>query len=78
MQLVEMMLWFGTVRYVLHLERFNTLNGLDEFTGHAFIISISNADSKVAVSLSYSSLLISRTLCERLSYSRIRASYSSS
>ena len=33
MQLVEMMLWFGTVRYVLHLERFNTLHGLDKFTG---------------------------------------------
>lgn len=33
MQLVEMMVWFGTLRYVLHLERSNTLNGLDEFAG---------------------------------------------
>ena len=40
-QLVEMMLWFGTLRYALHLERFNTLNGLDEFAGsmHSLFLS---------------------------------------
>ena len=46
-----MMLRFGTIRYELHLERFNTLNELDEFAGsmHSLFLSAMRITKSLSV-----------------------------